>query len=200
MADISVKLDTHELVERMDLSAREIVNAMRRTVDRSARAARKDAIKTLSQDIGRPASEFRDAVPPVQGTTQGNLSATWTIKRKKLGILKTGAFLPIMSWNRGSFKGSTFRLTGGGSASLDIPKAFIIEANGGRALMVRTGPGRKDFKAVYAEMPNTGMGQGDAAARKVWQDKAGSMMASELPAQVQKALDGQHISTASTGD
>ncbi len=188
--ELNVRLDVDQFVERMEGSAREVVNGLRRAVDRTARAARKDAIKTMAADIGRPMGDFRDAVPPVKASTQSNISASWTIKKKKLGILPTGAFVPGMSWNRGAFTGSSFRATGGGSSSLNIPKAFVMKANGGQVLMVRTGPGKRDFKAVYAEMPVTAMRQGDAAPRRVWTMTANRELSANVSREVQAALDG----------
>lgn len=194
---IEIRLDTHELTERMQFAARETMNALRRAVDRTARAARKEAIATMAADIGRPKSAFSKAVPPVKTTTQSSLTATWTISKAKIGILGTGALTPIRSPLQGSFSGSTFRLTGGGSAHLNVPKAFVIQANGGRVLMVRTGRGKKAIKAIYAESPNTGMAQDDGAPRKQWQKIA----ARELPAQagsaMQAILDGQAVATTS---
>ena len=144
----------------------------------------------MSKDIGVPASKFRDATPLVKGSTQNSLSAVWTIKKKAIGALNAGTFAPGMSYNRGSYSGSTFRLTGGGSASLNIPKAFVIEANGGRALMVRTGRGRKDFKPVYLEMPSTGMAQDKAAPRVDWTKAVDRLLGSTMATEIQLALDG----------
>ncbi len=190
-AEIRVELDVREFVQRMELSAREVINAMRRTVDKTARAARKDAIKVMAADIGVPVAKFRDAVPPVKATRQGNLTATWTISKKAIGILNTGTFAPVLDARRGSFSGSTFKLTGGGSSSLSIGKVFILEANGGRALMVRTGPGKSAFKPIYTEMPSTSMSQSDGAPRKDWQRVADATLGPMMSAEIQKALDGQ---------
>lgn len=190
-AELHVQLDVKQFVDRLEFSAREAVNAMRRTVDKTARAARKEAVKTLAADIGVAPAKFRDAVPPVKATTQSNLSASWTIKKRAIGILNVGTFAPVLSDLRGSFSGSTFRISGGGSSSLNIGKAFVIEANGGRALMVRTGPGRGEFKPVYAESPKTGMAQDGAAPRKTWQKTADRTLAPMMEAEIQKALDGQ---------
>jgi hypothetical protein len=188
--DLKVTMDTREFVERMDLSAREIINAMRRSVDKSARAARRDAIKTMARDIGVPVSKFRDAVPLVKASTQASISASWTVKKKAISILNVGTFAPVLSWNRGSFDGSTFRLTGGGSSHLAIGKAFIVQANGGRVLMVRTGKEKNAFKPVYAETPSTGMAQDDGAPRKEWKRVADRELSATLGAEVQRALDG----------
>jgi hypothetical protein len=189
--EIAVKLDVAQFVERMNLSAKEAVNAMRRSVDKTARAARRDAVKTMAKDIGVPASKFRDAVPLVKASTQNNISASWTIKKKAMNALNVGTFTPVMSALRGSFSGSTFKLSGGGSSSLNIGKSFIIHANGGTALMIRTGKGKNAFRPVWIEMPSTGMAQDDAAPRKAWTATADNMLTATLGAEIQRALDGQ---------
>ena len=161
--DVKVSLDAKQFVEQLEQAARQTMNALRRSVDRSARAARKSAIVSLASDIGVPKSQFAKAVPPVKGSTQGNLSASWTVSKARISALKVGAFTPVMSELRGSYAGSTFRLTGGGSSSLNVPKSFVMKApNGATLLMVRHG---KDIKSVYAESPKTGMGQSDGGAR-----------------------------------
>jgi hypothetical protein len=189
--EIAVKLDVRAFVDRLNLSARETVNALRRSVDRTARAARKEAVRTMAADIGVSQSKFKDAVPLVRASTQANISATWQIRKKAISILNVGTFTPVLSANRGSFNGSTFRLSGGGSSRLEIGKAFILESNGGRVLMVRTGSGKKDFKPVYAESPKTGMAQDDAAPRKAWTKTADATLGATLGAELQRALDGQ---------
>ena len=54
--DVRVQIDTRQFVERMEFSAREAVNAMRRTVDKTARAL----VKTRSRPC-RKTSESRQA-------------------------------------------------------------------------------------------------------------------------------------------
>ncbi|MCW2284900.1 hypothetical protein M2323_002746 [Rhodoblastus acidophilus] len=189
--EISVTLDAKEFIERMELAARETVNGLRRAVDKTARQARKQAIAKMAIDIGVAPSKFRDATPLVKPSTQGNISASWTVNKAKIGALNIGTFSPGPSWNRGSFAGSTYRLTGGGSASLAIGKAFILEANGGRALMIRTGSGRKAVKAIYGETPATAMGQDGAAPRRSWKFAAEMMLRPQVEIELQRALDGQ---------
>jgi hypothetical protein len=197
--DLRVQIDIRQFVERMEFSAKEAVNAIRRTIDRTARAARKDAIKTMSKDIGVSVSKFKDAVPLVKASTQSNLSASWTVKKKGISILNVGTFSPILSANRGSFSGSTFRLTGGGSSNLSIGKAFIVHTkNGGTFLAVRTGKGKGDFKAIWAEMPNTALGQNDGAPRKEWERSVGKTLAPTMEAEIQRALDGTEGPSPST--
>ncbi len=57
-------------------------------------------------------------------------------------------------------------------------------------MMVRVGKGRKDFKAIYAEMPNTSMSQDDGASRKTWQKTAHAELNKNVAVEIQKALDG----------
>ena len=196
MGDVSIstQLDTRQLVEQLEQASRQTVNALRRAVDRSARAARKDAIKTMAADIGVPKSQFAKSVPPVKGSTQGDISAKWTVSKARISALKVGQFTPQLSELRGSFSGSTFRLTGGGSSSLNIPKSFTMKApNGATLLMVRNG---KDIKAVYAESPKTGMGQDDGAPRKTWERVAEQELQANVATEMQKALDGVSLSVA----
>lgn len=189
MSGVEIKIQVqNELTPATENAAREVVNALRRSVDKTARAARKETIKTMSRDIGVPASKFRDAVPLVRPSTQANISASWTISKKPIGALNVGTFTPGMSWNRGSYSGSTFRLTGGGSASLNLGKAFVLHANGGTALMIRQG---SKIKPIYIEMPNTGMSQSDGAPRKDWEKVANRELAANVGAEVQRALAGQ---------
>ncbi len=192
MGDVSITMDTRQLVEQLETAARETVNALRRAVDRSARSARQEAIANLVQDIGVPKSQFAKAVPPVRGSTQGNISASWTVSKARISALKVGQFTPQLSELRGSYSGSTFRLTGGGSSSLNVPKSFVMKApNGATLLMVRHG---KDIKAVYAESPKTGMGQDDGAPRRQWEKTAERELAANVAKEMQAALDGAALS------
>jgi hypothetical protein len=65
MSLLNVKLDTKSLEQwAQALSRGEIKNAVRRAIDQSARHARKEAIKIIAADIGVPAAQVKDAVPP----------------------------------------------------------------------------------------------------------------------------------------
>jgi len=186
--ELRTSMDTRELVARLETAARQTVNALRRSVDRTARAARKDAIKTMSADIGVPKSTFSKSVPPVRGSTEGSISATWTTSKARISALKVGSFTPVLSELRGSFSGSTFRLTGGGSSSLQIGKSFVMRAsNGAVLLMVRHGG---EIKAIYAEMPSTGLGQDDGAPRKTWTQVAERELAKNVASEMSAALAG----------
>ena len=118
--EISTQLDTRELVEQLEGAASKMTSAIASGLNKSARAARRASIKTMAEDIGRPASSFRDAVPLIRRASPNNLSATFTAKKKAIGVLPTGQFFPVRSALQGQFVGSTFRLSGGGSAHLSI--------------------------------------------------------------------------------
>ena len=50
--NLSIKLDVHELTERCDFAAKEVLRGLRNAVDRSARAARREALTVAAKDIG----------------------------------------------------------------------------------------------------------------------------------------------------
>lgn len=193
MGDISIRLDTSQFEQRLQFASREGLNAMRRAVDKAARTARKEALRKMAADIGAPASKFRSAVPLVRASTASNISASWTVSKKRLSLLELSGtkFVPVLSALRGKASGSTFRVTGGGSASLNLPKAFILTAsNGARLLMIRNGKGRAAIKPLYAGMPNTTMSQDDGAPRREWQKVAERELSLNLGAELQRAFNG----------
>ncbi len=194
MGDIELKttMDTRQLVDQLEKASRGTVNALRRSVDRTARAARKDAIKVMSADIGVGKAQFAKSVPPVKGSTQSNIAATWTVSKARISALKIGSFTPVLSELRGSYSGSTFRVTGGGSSALNIQKSFVMRApNGALLLLVRHG---KDIKPVYAKSPKTGLGQDDGAPRKTWMKTAENELAKNISTELQSALNGVALS------
>lgn len=168
---------------------REVKNALRRAVDKSARAARREAIPIIAKDIGVSADRIKAATPLVRPSTQSNISASWTVRKMRTGLYSLGKFSPEKSWNRGSFQGATFRVTGGGSSKLSIAKAFTL----GRApvLMIRVGKGRSAIKAVYAAHPATTMAQGDGAPRLMWERTASKLLSELTATELQRAFAGQ---------
>lgn len=194
--DIQVKWDAKQFTDQLEGAATKMLSSLASAINKSARTARREDIKIIAQDIGRPASEFRDATPVIRRASPGNLTATWTVKKKKVGVLGTGTFTPVMSALRGSFSGSTFRLSGGGSSALNIPKAFIMPnkgsgGKGGRGLLfIRTGKSRNAVHAVMAEMPRTAMSQPDAVPRKVWERVANEELAKNVSEAVGRVING----------
>lgn len=196
MSLVNVAIDARQL-ERWaaELSARGLRNAIRRAVDQSARAARKSAIKIISGDIGVAASKFKEATPKVRASTAGDLAARWTISKARIGILNVGH--ATISKGIG-LSASTHRLTGGGSASLDVHQAFLVTTSaGGRFVAIRRGAERLPIKGIYAESPSTAMGQDGAAARKTWEREASREVATRLPIEVAKQFAREGLGPAS---
>lgn len=195
---LTVRLDAKELVDVLDLASRETRNACRRAVDRSARTARRNTIDALSQDIGTAKDDFAKSVPPIKASTQTSLSASWTVGKARILIVKTsGVHLPVRGAS--GLTASTFRSTGGRSAMLNAPKAFTIRVGGQTLVMVRTGKGRSAIRAVYAENPVAGMSQDDGAPRRVWQRVAAQELSRELPTELAKVFAGQRPGLSSGG-
>lgn len=179
-----------------EISARGFRNAIRRAVDQSARAARKVAVDVIARDIGVSKARIKAAVPKVVATKAGDLTARWTVSKLRIGILNTAGATVA---RYGGLTASTHRLTGGGSASLNVGKAFIVSANSGRFVAFRKSKSRLPLKGIYAETPATAMGQDRAAARVTWQKSADAELATRLPREVQRQFYSEKLS-ASTPD
>jgi hypothetical protein len=200
MSLVNVSIDTRALSKwAEELSARGFRNALRRAIDQSARAARKITIKAIAADIGVSASAIKAATPKIVTTKAGDLSARWTVSKLRIGIMNaSGATIS----RAGGLHASTHRVTGGGSVSLDVSKAFVINANGGRFVAFRKGKSRLPLKGIYAESPSTALGQDGSAPQKVWKDTANKEMATRLPVEIAKqfAAEGLSASTPDTSD
>jgi hypothetical protein len=200
MGLVNVSIDTRALSKwAEELSERGFRNALRRSVDQSARAARKVTIDAIAKDIGVSKSAIKAATPKIRTTTAGNLSASFTVTKLRIGIMNvSGATIS----RAGGLHASTHRVTGGGSASLDVSKAFVINANGGRFVAFRRGSSRLPVKSIYAESPSTALGQEGSAPQKVWKDTANKELATRLPVEIAKqfAAEGLSASTPDTGD
>lgn len=193
---LRVELDARPLEQwAKELSARGLRNALRRGVDQSATAARKIALDVIAKDIGVPRARIKSAVSKVKRTTMGDLSASFTASKMRIGILATGATVT----RPGGLRGSTFRLTGGGSTNLNVPNAFIITANGGRFVAIRRGP-RYPLKAIYAEHPATALGQDGAAAQTAWRKSAQAELAKRLPLEISKQLKAEGLPYVASPD
>jgi hypothetical protein len=172
-------------------------NAIRRAVDTAATAARKIALKTIAADIGTTTARIKDAVGKVKRTTQTNLSASFTTTKQRIGIMNTSG--ASIAYGTG-LTASTHRLTGGGSSSLNVGKAFVIHANGGTFVAFRRGKGRLPVKGIYAESPNTAMAQDDGAARIAWQKAAESELGTRLPKEVMRQFLSESLSASTPAD
>jgi len=201
MGLVDVKIDTTKLSQwASELSERGFRNALRRAIDQSARAARKVAIDIIAKDIGVSKGTIRAATPKVQTTKASSLSASWTVRSMRIGILDTaGASIS----RAGGLTAATHKLTGGGSSHLDVAKAFLIKtASGGRFVAFRKGNERLPIKGIYAEHPATAMGQDGAAAQTIWKQTANRELATRLPVEIGKAFVSEGLSpnTPDTGD
>jgi len=168
-----------------ELSSKGLRNSIRRAIDRSASQARKIAVETIAKDAGVPVARIRPGVTKLRRTTQYDLKASFTANKLAIGILNTqGATVKRI----GGLSASTFRISGGGSSSLNVARAFIVNANGGRFVAYRKGKERLPIKPIWAEMPNTAMSQDKGAARLAWQKEAEKQTAKLLPAEIQRQL------------
>lgn len=166
-----------------ELSAHGLKNAIRRAVDQSARAARKETIQVIANDIGVSKAKIRAATPKVITTKAGDLAARWTVTKMRIGIRNVaGAKITIGQ----GLTASTHKLGGGGSSHLRVKRAFVMSANGGEAVVYRIGRSRYPVKAVYAETPATALGQNGAPAQKMWKDTANRELNARLAVEIQK--------------
>lgn len=196
---IRVELDARQLEAWAGQTVRAITSQLRSAVDKSARYARNKTIPVMQADSGVPKARFRAAVPTVRSSPlSGPISATWTVGKSANSIRDSGGGV---SFVRGTpMRGSTFRVTGGGSAGLVLPRGFVINGrNGGRVVVTRQGPGKYNFKEVYAESPNTGMAQADGAPRKAWEAAAADSVGLLIAAGVSAAMAGQATPSGVSG-
>lgn len=198
MAPLTITLDAKPMEQWADtLSTRGFKNSIRRAVDKSATAARKVALDTIAKDIGVPKARLRTAVTKLRRTTQYNLSASFTASKSAINMLATGATVT----RAGGMTGSTYRLTGGASASLQIKNAFVMTVNGASFVVVRKGKSRLPVKGIFAETASYALGEG--AANKVWQKEANKQLAERLPVEIAKQLIAEgmpYTAPADTGD
>ena len=184
---VNVKIDTADLLRwATELSASKFKLAAKNSLNRAARAARTQAIKDIAADVGVSTARVRPGVSALRTASPSNLSASWTASKVRVGILATAGAVIARS---GGLTASTFRATGGGSASLSAPKAFVIKSNGGRVVMVRRGKGRSAIKGVFAEMPSTALAQPNSAPRREWHHHAEINIKRELEVGLQAVLN-----------
>jgi hypothetical protein len=182
--------------------ARETPEALSGAVNTAARAARKYTVPVIKQDANLTESITKE-IGRVQSASPGNLTARIAFKAGRHSILRTGGatFSPGMSWNRGSLAASTHRLSGGGSASLSVPKAFILRGAGHGKFMVayRTGKARKAFKVIYAASAKATMhNEAQAPARK-FIEVAQQNLDREVSSALETVFAGGHVSPSGHG-
>ena len=74
---------THPATTLVEGASVEIIKGLRSAVDRSARLARREGIKTAAQDIGVSVAVAGKGQPLVRASTQSRLSASWTVPIQK---------------------------------------------------------------------------------------------------------------------
>ena len=186
--NVNIRIDTKDFLRwATDLSAYKLRLALKNGLNRAARAARKEAVVNIAADANVPLARVKPGVSKLRTASPSNLSASFDAKGLRIGIANTaGATIA-----RGvGLTASTHKLTGGGSASLKAPKAFMLRANGGKVIMVRTGVGRKAIKGVFAQTPKNAIGAGNAYARTQWMKTAAANVQREITADLGKVLNG----------
>ena len=192
--EVKVSLDAKQFVDQLEGAATKMLSSLASAVNKSARAARKASIKSMSADIGRPAADFKDATPVIQRASPSNLRATFTAKTKRMGVLGVGTFTPVMSRYRGSFVGSTERLTGGGSLRAStFPRVCHAEKHqqaGSNGTVDRTAKGKGGLHAVMIEHPRTALSQDHSVPRKVWERVANEEATKDISEAVGRVING----------
>lgn len=187
---LTFSLDASELAKWGEkLSQYTIRLAAKNAINRVARRARNEAIKTIAADIGIPAARVKQSVSKLRTASPWKLSADWDAKAARIGILNTSG-AKVMKL--GGLTARTFRLTGGGSSSLSVGKAFVVKANGGRFVAYRKNGSRLPIKAIYAEHAATAIGQDNGAARVQWQRTVAAELPKELGTSLQAVLDSRN--------
>jgi hypothetical protein len=191
MPSISVAIDGSQLAAwATELSASKIRSTLASALNKAARAARKDFIAVAAQDIGVPVSRVKASVSNIVRASPSNLSAKFVVSKSRIGIRNTMGAI----FSKGSgLTAHTHVLTGGGSASLSAPKAFLLQANGGQVIMVRVGKGRATIKGIYAEGVNTALSQPAAAPRLKWIRDADTITPHAIADGMQRVLNGGSV-------
>jgi hypothetical protein len=182
--------------------ARETPEALSGAVNTAARAARKYTVPVIKADANLTESITKE-IGRVQSASPGNLTARIAFKAGWHSILRTGGatFSPKLSWNRGALNASTHKLSGGGSASLSIPKAFVMRGagHGKFMVMVRTGKARNATKALYAASAKATMHDERQAPARKFIEVAQRELDREVSAALQTVFDGGHMSASGHG-
>ena len=204
--NISIRMDVREFEERLNKSAKETVNAIRSSVDRAARTARREFIKSAAADIGVSAAKIRKSTPPVKGTTQSNLSATFTVSKQNISPLETaGGRIAFDTKRGGTLVWATLKMSGGRVPS-PLGRSFVFAGrNSGKQLVGhRYGPGKwgtmQGVKTIFAPHPGSEMGVERLVPRHKWQETAERELNANLAAKIQAALDGAQLSASGGPD
>ena len=196
---VLIRFDDRDLQRWGAAAVKLVENNVRSAIDKSARAARREAIKTMAADSLVPRARFARAVPLVRTTRPGSLIATWTVGKSKNSIRGPGGREITRIPRNTTVAASSYVLSGGGSSHMQLARAFVINANGGRVVMTRYGSGKRAIKPIYAESPHTGM-KGDRKPKVIWQQVAENAVRRNLSADVQAALNLNAVAPSSSVD
>lgn len=194
MPSISVAIDASQLAAwAEELGVSKLKSVLATAVTSAARLARKQTVEVIAADIGVSPSQVK-SVGKVIRASPSSLRASFITTKQRIGILNVSS---NQGFTRGSLYASTERLTGGGSASLQLNKAFLIRtAAGGQFVAIRRGKGRGNIKAVFAESPSTAIGQPGAAARLAWEKSASKEVETKVSVGVEAALNNLSLPSA----
>jgi hypothetical protein len=182
--------------------ARETPQALSGAVNTATKAARKATAPVVKQDANLTESITKE-IGRTQLASPSNLTARVAFKPGRHSILRTSGatFSPGMSWNRGSLAASTHRLSGGGSASLSAPKAFILRGAGHSKFMIayRTGKARKAFKVIYAASAKATMHNEAQKPAQTFIQTAQRELDHEVSSALETAFAGGHVAAGGHG-
>ena len=193
MVDIRISLDTKQFEALLQSAAEQIPRALRSTVTKVARDARRTALSIAARDEDVSAARAKNQIPTVKAASTMNLSATWSIPAVRVAATDTATVGP--SIRKGPVALAVEKLTGGKSSNLLLPRGFTIrgKSSGKAILFSRRGPGRwgtlEGLKEIHGGMTKTAMAQ-DGAARKAWEHEAETQMKARTAEAVQAALYG----------
>ncbi|MGA2494254.1 MAG: hypothetical protein ABSF67_15130 [Roseiarcus sp.] len=191
---IKITLDVREFEQLLTSAASQIPKALRATVTKVARDARRTALNVASRDMDVTASRAKTDIPLVSAARLGNLSATWRIPKARVQATDTIEVGPAI--RKGPVAMGVELLTGGRSTAVLLPRGFVIrgKSSGKPILFSRNGPGRwgtlQGAKQIFGEMTRTSMAQEDGAARLAWEKDAEAQMKIRTTEAVAAALAG----------
>ena len=196
MPTLTIRLDATKLIGSTKNA--HIRQNARNAINRVARSARKEFIREDAADTGVSTARVRKGIEALVPASPATLTAKFTATKLRIGIMATaGATL-----SRGAgLHASTFKYTGGGSASLTVPKAFLLYSRGGRVAVTNPSHAhRGKLHGIFAEMPNTALSQDRSAPRLAWTREVNRRLKPELEIALAAALAGSASPSDSGGD
>lgn len=195
---IEIRLDCTEFLDRIKHVEKEAFAAIRSGVMKAGRAARRDALQEFARDANlRDASRARRNVSLVTNPG-GGLIARWTVSQRPANL---GSTAGATADRPSGLHARTFVESGGGSATLNAHRGFLLNLAGNLIGFNRVASGhRSGYKPVFAESIKSGMGQSDAAPRRSWEKAAADKAVTEVSAALQTVMDGANAPSTVEGD